>query len=76
MNDELWKMAEDAGLIFGTGHSWWRVPTTAKLEAFARAVAEDCAKMCDQAADKEIYPYSCYHEKDAEAIRAKYGIKP
>lgn len=51
MTPELRKMAEGAGLAFALneGHSVVvsSGPTWAQLEAFARLVAEDCAKMCE-----------------------------
>jgi hypothetical protein len=59
----LRKMAEEAGF---ERDEWSDFGGNAPvLEAFARLVAEDCAKMCDNGSDE------C-----ADAIRAKYGIKP
>ena len=78
MNDELRKMSEAAGI------EWWYGPLDndegekaafdARLEAFARLVAADCANMVADIDDGE--PVRWMAEKCADIIRAKYGIKP
>ena len=91
MNAELRRMAESAGLLIGydgmayyDGYDGISVHT---LEAFARLVAEDCAKICGELADKQPSKgqpgYTPYTEGCRDwagecegSIRAKYGIKP
>ena len=67
MNDELRKMAEEAGF------DDWRAKDP-RMKAFAKLVAADCANMVADIDDGE--PVRWMAEKCADIIRAKYGIKP
>ncbi len=75
MNAELRRMAEEA--MTRTQLTW--VGNDAHLEAFARAVAEDCAKYVEWSAvgatmaGQHQYVEALMAIK--KAIRAKYGIK-
>ena len=75
MNDELRKMAEEAGLAFplNEGHSVipFGTPTWEIIEAFARLVAEDCARIAspDYDPDRQWAQAS----RIAQAIRSKYA---
>ena len=90
MNDELRKMAEEAGLEHSCrsgypgqdcGDNFWQ-GEDAKLEAFARLVAADCINPWPPHWCVPV-PEGCAPYSFAEgircmqdAIRAKYGIKP
>lgn len=72
LSPELRKMAEEAGLVYrgmknpaNAFSELWG----AELEAFARLVAESCAKHIEQYGDVE-------YEHAAVMIREKYGIAP
>jgi hypothetical protein len=72
MNADLRKMAEEAGF---ERDEWSDFGGNAPvLEAFARLVAEDCAKIADTEASREDWPMSVALEKCGDEIREKYGI--
>jgi hypothetical protein len=73
MNEQLRKMAEEAGLFYtpGSDEQDWN----SRLEAFARLVAEDAAKIC-QEKFADHYDHSARKQgaiECAEAIMKKYS---
>ena len=69
MNEQLRKMAEQAGLRWYCQNNC-DCPSTdqCKMEAFARLVAMDCIREMGLAAD-------WCNKKMVDALRAKYGVK-
>jgi len=72
MTPELRRMAEEAG--FTIENSWgYACGGTATLEAFARLVAADCAKMCDSVSRKAASDAGRSLARECrDAIRAHY----
>jgi hypothetical protein len=74
MNDQLRKMAEQAGLCFVSDDPReFSECSAASVEAFARLVAEDCAGACDDVASKLSLPAAHGAQLSAEAIMARYS---
>ena len=69
--DQIIAWARDAGLYIATDVNWMPIIGYEYLELFAKLVAqaerEECAKVCEEEADDEMYLGLHY----AEAIRAR-----
>lgn len=76
LTPELRKMAEDSGFWISDGGNV--EAREEAIEAFARLVAEDCAKICQEKCWGDSYEASEYAEPEhptsgAAAIRSKYA---
>jgi hypothetical protein len=70
--DEIMKMAREAGLHIATDVNWMPIISLGNAERFANLVAqherEACAKLCDDLDKMRGYSYA---DKCAKAIRAR-----
>jgi hypothetical protein len=74
MNADIERLAREAGFVVGLKNGEYVFDEM--LEAFARALVEECAKIAEaRAGHQGTGAYVCLTAA-ADAIREKFGVKP